>query len=249
MALAHFPRRLYIALGFLIVGLGLLALFDRPSPSGRTIEDISESLSRVLEDVDQQAAEYLTLLKQHPDALLRNVDGNAYFVYDAQRVLSWSDNRYVPTPPSVSGNFELKLLKGGNGDYLAKKWKIDDRQWLVSVIPLFRRYTIRNNYLSTWSNSKLFSNEQINLVEPDANVGLPVCVGDQCPFRLIFSPQLSETQRAGHLIGTVMVLIAIVLVTTYVYRLGRDSRRPELGWLLLAEWGPGGENICRVFIL
>lgn len=226
-------NRLLTALGFLLAGLALLALFDRPSASSTTIADISQSLTRILEDVDQQAAEYVTLVKQHPDPVLHNADGNAYFVYDAQRVLLWSDNRYVPTPASVSGNFELKLLKGGNSNYLAKKWKIDDRQWLVVIIPLFRNYTIRNNYLSTWWNAKLFSNEHFTLSEPEATVGLPVCVGEICPFRLTFSPQLSQMQRAGQLAGTLMILVAIVLITTYVYARARDSRRPDIGWLAL----------------
>lgn len=230
------PKLLIAALGFLLVGLALLVFFDRPSASNTTIADISESLQRVLKDVDQQAVEYMALVKRHDNPVLQNVDGNAYFVYDAQRVLFWSDNRYVPTPASVSGNFELKLLKGGNGDYLARKWSIDDRQWLVVVIPLFRSYTIKNNYLSTWWNSELFSNAQINLVEPDANVGLPVCVGEVCPFRLIFSPQLSAAQRAGHMTGTILIFVAIVFFSAFVYKQARDSRRPDVGWLVLLAY-------------
>lgn len=229
-------KLLIAAFSFLVAGLTLLVWFDRPSASTTTLTDIGESLERILQDVDQQAAEYLDLVKDHPDPVLHNVDGNAYFVYDAQRVLLWSDNHFVPTPASVSGNFELKLLKGGNANYLARKWKIDDRQWLVAVIPLFRKYTIRNNYLSTWYNSRVFSNEQITLVEPDATVGLPVCVGEVCPFRLIFSPQLTAMQRAAHLLGTGLVLIAIILFTTHVYTRARDSRLPDIGWLVLLAY-------------
>ena len=230
------PRIVIAAVAFLLAGLTLLAIFNRRSPSGTTIADISESLARVLDEVDLQAAEYLTQLRQQSTPILQTVDGNAFFLYEAQRVLLWSDNRFVPTPASVSGNFELKLLKGGNGDYLAKKWSIDDRQWLVVLIPLYRSYTIRNTYLTTWWNSKLFSNEQIVIEEPDATVGLPVCVNNVCPFRLTFSPQLSATQRVGQLIGTIMVLISIVLFTTYVYTLAINSRRPEVGWLVLLAY-------------
>ncbi|MEJ1237847.1 ATP-binding protein [Chryseolinea sp. T2] len=231
------PRILIAAVGFFLLGLILLAIFDRRSASGTTIADISQSLERVLNDVDQQATDYLLRLKQHPDDIvLQSIDGNAFFLYDAQRVLQWSDNRFVPTPASVSGNFALKLLKGGNGDYLVKKWNIDDHQWLVVVIPLFRSYTIRNTYLSTWWNPRLFSNDQIVIEEPDATVGLPVCVDNVCPFRLTFSPQLSATQRAGHILGTLAILTSIILLTAYVYTRARDSRRPEVGWLILLAY-------------
>ena len=88
--------------------------------------------------------------------------GNSYpseypfFVYDAQQVISWSDNRFVPTQASVADTFNLKLLKAGNGDYLAKKWKINDSQFLISIIPLYRKFNITNDYLSTWWNRRFF---------------------------------------------------------------------------------------------
>lgn len=230
------PRNVIAATGSFLLGLVLLTMFDRPGASGTTIADISQSLQRVLDEVDHHASEYLSQLRQQSNPVLQSVDGNAYFVYDAQRVLQWSDNRFVPTPASVSGNFELKLLKGGNGDYLAKKWSIDDRQWLVVVIPLYRSYTIRNTYLTTWWNSKLFSNEQIVIEEPDATVGLPVCVENVCPFRLRFSPQLSATQRAGHMMGSALIMASLVLLTTFVYKRARNSKYPEAGWLVLLSY-------------
>ena len=50
----------------------------------------------------------------------------SFYVYDAQQVVSWSDNRFVPSQASVAEPFTVKLLKAGNGDYLAKKWKVND---------------------------------------------------------------------------------------------------------------------------
>ena len=214
----------------------MLFAFDRPNAAASTVSDISRNLAYIVRDVDRQAAEYLPVIRQHPDTELKSVDGNAWYVYDPQRVLQWSDNRFVPTPGSVMGSFELKLLKGGNGDYLARKWRLDERQSLVVVIPLFRKYTIRNNYLTNWWNSRLFSNDQITIVDPMANVGLPVCIDEVCAFRLIFSPQLSDTQRAGHLAGTIMILVALLFVTTYIYACARDSKRPDVGWLVLLLW-------------
>lgn len=229
-------RLLILASGFLVAGLLLLWLFHRPNPTAKVLDDIRHNLERIIADVDQQAVRYLDTIAVSRDPQLRNVNGNAYFLYEAQRVLEWSDNRFVPTPASVSGEFSLKLLKGGNGDFLVKKWRVDDRRSLVALIPLYRKYTIRNSYLNTWWNNKLFSNENVNILEPSANSGLPVCVQDVCPFRLIFAPQLSVPQVWGQAIATLMVMVAMIFVTIWIYRRARGSRRPDAGWLVLLAW-------------
>lgn len=232
----RFSKLFLVALSLVLTGTALLAWVDRPGSTETTLADISRRLERLLQEVDEQATHYVELLRREPDALLLNVDGNAYFVYEAQRVLLWSDNRYVPTAASVSGNFQLKLLVGGNGDYLARKWKIDDRRSLVALVPLLRKYTIRNNYLSTWYNSKLFDSEQITVLDSDGNAGHPVCVSDSCPFRLILSPQPTPAQRVGHLTGTLLVFAGLLLLTIFVYTRARDSRRPDVGWLVLLAY-------------
>ena len=91
-----------------------------------------------------------------------------------------------PAYASVADTFKLKLLKAGNGDYLAAKWKINNNKFIVAIIPLDRKYNITNNYLSNWRNDRVFPSGNFSILEPNSTVGIEVCVRGECPFKVTF---------------------------------------------------------------
>ncbi len=133
-----------------------MIFFSQPNSPQATVDNIAANLETILAEVDRQAESVAAEIKANPEFIPSNIRGNSFFVYDSERVISWSDNRFVPTLASVSDTFKLKVLKAGNGDYLAKKWKIDGQRFIVGIVPLFRKFNITNSYLKTWWNRRLF---------------------------------------------------------------------------------------------
>ena len=145
-----------------------------PVPPQRIALDVSKNLAREVQRLDEQAALILSDLE----------DGNrwsppasrtySFFLFESSRLIEWSSNDFVPTAASVGETFSIKLLKAGNGNYLVKKWKLKDARFLVGVVLLIRNYSITNDYLKTAWNDRVFPSSNFDILEPDANLGLPV---------------------------------------------------------------------------
>lgn len=213
----------------LLAGLSLLAFFNGPADPAWTLKKVSGKLDRMLEDMDSKALVFMKEIKASPDFAPTNFQGNSFFVYDGGQVVSWSDNKFVPTPASVADTFNVKLLKAGNGDYLAKKWKISGDKFLIAVIPLYRQYNITNDYLQTWWNRRLFTSGNITILEHSATLGLPVCARGGCPFKISLLPLTVSAYPVAQAIGAALIFAAIVLISLCIIRKCKESPYPEIG--------------------
>ncbi len=218
---------------FLLSGLLTLFIFSRPSSPQATIENFSIGLDRELTLLEKEAANILTDVSAgHSDNTA--ISGSyPFFIYDKKQIQRWSDNQFVPSQASVADTFTLKLLKAGNGEYLARKWVISDDRFLVAVIPLFRKFNITNNYLETWWNKKIFSSGNISILEPDASIGTSVCVRDQCPFKVSFIANDIPVQEKSRFVAALLFSISIVVLTAIVVNVLKKIPYPEIAMAVL----------------
>ena len=155
------------------------------------------------------------------------------FVYDGQEVVLWTDNQFVPSYASVADTFKLKLLKAGNGDYLAAKWIINSNKFIVAIIPLDRKYNIANNYLSNWRNDRVFPRGTFTIHEPNSTVGLDVCIRAQCPFKITFLQDnllvKENIQEAALIFFAVGIILAVLVANALVKKIPI----PEISFVLL----------------
>jgi len=185
--------RTFILLGSCLFTFALGALAAYFSQRLESTQSVEATIVKNLQlELATMAAEVDTLLPklQRSSTLPPHRRRFSFFVYDGQQLVSWTDNGFVPSPASVAEPFTLKMLISGNGDYLARKWKVNDTKFLVGVIPLYRRFSITNNYLEPWWNLRIFPSGDITLLEPGAASGTSICVEDQCPFRVTFQEQV-----------------------------------------------------------
>ncbi len=197
-----------------LAGTWLLYMAQQQASPQSVVERVSRKVVFELEKVDEDATFILaggSLDKSPPKS------GYYFYLYDNGKVRAWSDNSFVPSPASVADTFALKLLKAGNGDYLAKKWKIDDRQFLLAVIPLFKKYTITNDYISTEWNTQIFPFGSISILEPNASIGLSICVEDSCPFKISFLPNELPAHENFKVAGIICIIIALLLFIAFCY--------------------------------
>ncbi|HEY3405624.1 MAG TPA: histidine kinase dimerization/phospho-acceptor domain-containing protein, partial [Ohtaekwangia sp.] len=214
----------------LLLLLGWVSLyFSTKEISNQSLtERIAENLNHEIDLVETEAEAVLKQLESDSfPGSLSTRDLCPFYGYDRDSLIYWSDNTFVPTPVSVADTFTLKLIKGGNSDYLARKWTLRNGRSLVYLIPLFRKYNISNNYLSPEWNTTIFPHRNIAIHEPNEAVGIPVCVNGICPFKVSFLQDEIPAHGAFSTLGVTLICFAIALLIGLVYLLVKRIKYPE----------------------
>jgi hypothetical protein len=107
---------LFTFLFFLTGSLVALYLATRPASQEKIALGITYNLERELTQLDNEALAILQDWKSGSREFLRSYDEFSFFIVSPGRVLHWSDNRFVPNPTSVQGDFQIKLLKEGSSN-------------------------------------------------------------------------------------------------------------------------------------
>ncbi|HMG92439.1 MAG TPA: hypothetical protein VK589_20415, partial [Chryseolinea sp.] len=218
---------------FLSTGFILLFYFNRPYLPKEFAERISNNLEKELISVDKDTEMLIEKLKGVTSSPIDMESSCPLFVYDGQEVVLWTDNQFVPSYASVADTFKLKLLKAGNGDYLAAKWIINSNKFIVAIIPLDRKYNIANNYLSNWRNDRVFPRGTFTIHEPNSTVGLDVCIRAQCPFKITFLQDnllvKENIQEAALIFFAVGIILAVLVANALVKKIPI----PEISFVLL----------------
>lgn len=223
-------------IAFLVFLTGSIAAlyFAGKTPSPQKIAlGVTLNLDHEIRNLDAEAEQILQNWRKGSRALRNDYEGFSFFIVSSNRVMQWSDNAFVPNPSSVNGDYQLRLIKEGNSNYLARKWKIDDVQSLVGIIPLSRRYAITNNYLTPHWNKKIFPAENISVLDPEVNVGIPVCHKGHCPFRISFDPDAVQLHNTANAVAVIFILFATALLVLTFFEFTRSRLIPDLQFLLL----------------
>lgn len=158
-----------------------------------------------------------------------------FFVYNRNRLRYWSDNTFIPPPQILSDTFKVRLLRIGREAYVLKKDFIDKDHYVISLITLLREYTIRNDYLRQEWNEEIFPSPNFTILEPTASLGVPVCLKDNCVFRVSFLA--ADFPAHGHLrtVSIILIIFSLLALLVLVYQwLGTiRSKLPEAGFVFL----------------
>lgn len=198
----------------------------------------------IAEDIAGEIRAELNVIDRELPAIVQPVDSPAtivreltypFFLYSRDSLLYWSSNEFVPAPLSVSEEFDVKLIKTSTEAFLARKTVIDDERHIISLITLQRNYIINNDYLKPEWNDRIFSRGNFSIHEPLANVGVPVCLGENCLFRISFSGAAVQENEALRTISCILISVSLVFFAVVLYdRITRlTARIAELGVVLL----------------
>jgi signal transduction histidine kinase len=218
----------FVFIIFFAAGMVAVYFSGRPVPPQRIAVDVSTNLERELQQLDERAHGILLHLEEGERSLPLTSKQYSFFLFESSRLIDWSSNDFVPSAASVAEPFSLKLLKAGNGNYLAKKWKLKDSRFLVGVVPLIRNYSITNRYLKTAWNERVFPASNFDILEPDANLGLPVCIHDECVFRISFLQNELPIHKKTKATALVLVSLSIIVLMAIIYRFVKKIPSPEL---------------------
>ena len=218
----------------LIAG-GILAWisFKPDAPQARA-ERVASRLKHQLQIIDE---ELRPVLGRSFDLKTASSTETTYpfFIYDQNRLRYWSDNTFVPPPQALTDTFRIKLLRVGREAYLLKKDVVDRSHYVVSLITLLREYTIHNDYLDVEWNEEIFPTSNFTVLEPNATLGVPVCVDGNCVFRISFLPDEFPANENLQALSIILITLALAGLLLLVYSMlpRIRSRSAELGFVFL----------------
>ncbi len=225
--------RIYVILFVVFLASGLITLYvtSRPRSASEKVARISLSLERELQLLDDHAARIISELGKPGNREIPLDAPYAFYVFDNYRLTSWNDHLFVPRVSAMAENFTLRLLRDGNSDYLARKWVVDNKTFLVGVMPLYRRYQITNHYLEPQQNENVFGGERISIHEPGSVEGIPVCIPDSCPFRITFLSSSTVADLPSS-VAVVFILLAVVVLLVLCFELLQRYLYPGLVFVI-----------------
>lgn len=219
---------------FLAAGLITARISFQPDSPQYMAERVAASLADELEIIE---GELSPLLNQSFDVTTALATETTYpfFVYDKNRLRYWSDNTFIPPPQFLPDSFSVKLLRIGRDAYVLRKDFIDADNYVISLITLLREYTISNDYLNLEWNEEIFPSQNFTILEPNASLGVPVCIADNCVFRISFIAAdfpASQNTRTASIFFISLSLVALLLLV-YSRLLAIRKNYPEFGLIFL----------------
>lgn len=186
--------------------------------------NISSELLRVQQDVD------LIKTSLGDPGAVSNQTAYPFFVYENDSLSFWSDHHVVPPPEMARDTFDVRMIKTGGDVYLLSKSSQPNHIAIVSLIPLHKNYIIRNDYLSFQYNKKIFSSSSVSIYDVGAQAGEPVCIGDNCLFRIHTGTEFyanAATKVTGILLFVITLMVFVAIVYTALPLI--TKKYPELG--------------------
>jgi two-component system nitrogen regulation sensor histidine kinase NtrY len=216
----------FFSLFIILLAAGLItARVSFQSGSPRTMADrIAGSLAEELELIEAEL-EPLLNAPFNVKTALRTETTYPFFVYDRNRLKYWSDNTFIPPPQVLSDSFNVRLLRIGREAYVLKKDIIDRNHFVVSLITLLREYTISNDYLNVEWNEEIFPSRNVTILEPNASLGVPVCVDNNCVFRISFIAADFPTRHNMRTASIILITLSLLTFLLLVYSALPDIRR------------------------
>ncbi len=89
-------------------------------------------------------------------------------IFKNEKLLFWSDNRFIPDYDLIAGNYTIKFFELQNGYYIFhrdffKTNKEENKIEIFTYLPLQVRYSLQNKYLTPQVNPRIFPDKQLEI--------------------------------------------------------------------------------------
>ncbi len=182
------------------------------------LQKIAVGLQKELAVSENSLKELKDIINAEKDIHFTNLSyTNKYpiFIYNDEQLLYWTASQYVIDKEDIAGKFQQQCIENSNGFFMLQKETLvlkEEKYQLVSVIPLYLRYKIDNQYIKSVYNDNIFPDNLTGFaLSLQANEGQPIKSADG---RLLFSVLLldDEVLQSSSLRKNAMIAFAALTV-------------------------------------
>lgn len=195
-------------------------------------KQVNSDLKNFIDKVDQEATGVLSVLQDG-----KRLPNSTYLFleFKGNDIIAWNDYHFIPPSHTLTEEFELKFIKINNGEFLIKKWKINNDRTLVAVLPLHTQYKIANDYLTPYWSKEIFKINNVVLLEPADSQGYPISLDQRVVFKILPMPTIDRTNSRWSALTifffslSIMALIGLLIKKINVL----SGKYPAIGFLAL----------------
>ena len=200
-------RFIFVSILFFGAGLAYHSFYKSKFTEESIGNQVSANLGKQLREIEIEAE---ILSKDLPDNTRWSQSPYSFFLVDSISIKAWSQNAFVPEINSLVESFEIKLFQSQRGDFLIRKWLLDNNHFLICVLPLAERFKVTNQYLRPQWNKLIFPIDGIRIISPLASEGFSIIVSAKCYFKI--KVEESVEKRPLNLFSLILLAFAILFL-------------------------------------
>lgn len=174
---------------FLLSALSFSYSYKHNTPD----DEIREVVSKRIDSALKSQSDFLRVVEEnYSEGRFRLLDDPnpdfPTFVFQAGKLLSWSDNRFLPPYEILAGNYSLKVIEANGITFIAKKKLLEGRNTdieIYSIIILQQIVEVENDYLQSGVVENIIPYlGHVKVIGADNDTGIPIYSDDKLLFKL-----------------------------------------------------------------
>ncbi|GAB2532367.1 sensor histidine kinase [Spirosoma aerophilum] len=244
-------EHIFLLLAVLAVALSVICFFllEQNAPGATDEQYISAVQQRVKEELQTSATELdsvSALLKRKPKPTFADLSVPTeypYFIFRNEKLVYWSDHRFIPEYSRLSSVTTPKLVSLGKERYIVSQHRVANGSELLevfSLINIYRYYHSNNTYLQSGYNPDLFSLDPVGLSDQRLNTFQAIYDNDSAFLFSVVPPKVEAYRNHSTPVNTVILAtLGIIFLGLYIIQLMfrlEQKRKFEAGFIWLAAY-------------
>jgi two-component system nitrogen regulation sensor histidine kinase NtrY len=156
-------------------------------------EEVNDVVTKRINNALESQSEFLKIVEEnYSEGRFRLLDDPnpefPTFVFQSGKLLSWSDNRFLPPYEALAGDYAIKVIESNGVTFIARKKLLEGRNTdieIYSIIILQQFVEVENDYLQSGVNKEIIPySRNVEVLGASQSIGIPIFGDGQLLFRL-----------------------------------------------------------------
>ncbi|GAB3764093.1 sensor histidine kinase [Spirosoma pomorum] len=246
-------KHIFLLLSLLAIGLSVACylLLEQSAPAANDEQYLSAVQQRVKEEMSistDELHQVSDLVRRHPDPSFVNLNLSKpthypYYVFRNQKLLFWSDHRFIPSFSQVKDVKNPRLIDFEQGRYVVSHERIrgkNDTIDVFSLVNIYRYYRSSNAYLQSGYNPVLFALDPEEVTNQRMSAFQAVYDNSSAFLFSVIPPKVVAYRNQSTPVNTIILAtLGVVFLGLYLLQvLGwmREGRHYEWSFICLATY-------------
>jgi two-component system, NtrC family, nitrogen regulation sensor histidine kinase NtrY len=166
-------------------------------------------------------------------------DKYSYFIFQDDKLVFWSSNRYVPEYTDIYQDKDLYFVSVNRGQFVVRREVLDEHRQLelFYLLPIYTDYAISNQYIESVYNRNVFANSNVKVFDQPSEEGILIQIDGEPLFSVVFEPGYRIKLGPLQLVSFTLFVAAGILLLVFLFKVvgyHLHIRKEQTAFLILA---------------
>jgi two-component system, NtrC family, nitrogen regulation sensor histidine kinase NtrY len=242
---------LLLAISAQYVFLNFFETANKKEIANRISKSLKKETDATLKKIDKISTAIFSPDSLYFTQFLNETSDFNIIVYKNQKLIYWSENKFIPdyNRAKFSENLTLFSNKSGKKLFLKKDFSKNENNYLiVAAINLESEFEVKNKYLNSGLNSAIFPTQNLKIENNKKDNYTDIKINDKYLFSIVFDIWVQKLSIFAKIILTCLYSSAILLFLWFLYlysEILRKKEKPFFAILTIAS----GLFLCRFLMI